>query len=90
VSQPLSYPPALVPFLDGEHHTDELCCRFSVGWPTRSVNVYRNLLIHVFTFTLADFFLTYRGPPRSASPASQLGPVRADNTHGFPFAAPCL
>jgi hypothetical protein len=34
VSQPLAYPPALVPLLDGEHHTDELCCRFEVGWPT--------------------------------------------------------
>ncbi|KAI0810886.1 nitrogen permease regulator 2 [Irpex lacteus] len=28
-----AYPPALVPLLDGEHHTDELCTRFSVGWP---------------------------------------------------------
>jgi hypothetical protein len=34
VSQPLAYPPALIPLLDGEHHTDELCCRFEVGWPT--------------------------------------------------------
>ena len=34
VSQPLAYPPALVPLLDGEHHTDELCSRFEVGWPT--------------------------------------------------------
>jgi hypothetical protein len=34
VSQPLAYPPSLVPLLDGEHHTDELCCRFQVGWPT--------------------------------------------------------
>jgi nitrogen permease regulator 2-like protein len=34
ISQPLGYPPALVPLLDGEHHTDELCCRFEVGWPT--------------------------------------------------------
>jgi hypothetical protein len=34
VSQPLAYPPLLVPLLDGEHHTDELCCRFEVGWPT--------------------------------------------------------
>ncbi|KAI0273349.1 nitrogen permease regulator 2-domain-containing protein [Gloeopeniophorella convolvens] len=34
VSQPLAYPSALVPLLDGEHHTDELCCRFEVGWPT--------------------------------------------------------
>ncbi|KAH9975156.1 nitrogen permease regulator 2-domain-containing protein [Russula compacta] len=31
---PLAYPPSLVPLLDGEHHTDELCCRFEVGWPT--------------------------------------------------------
>ncbi|KAH9966914.1 nitrogen permease regulator 2-domain-containing protein, partial [Russula dissimulans] len=31
---PLAYPPALVPLLNGEHHTDELCCRFEVGWPT--------------------------------------------------------
>jgi nitrogen permease regulator 2-like protein len=34
VSQPLAYPPALVSLLDGEHHTDELCCCFEVGWPT--------------------------------------------------------
>ncbi|KAI0277219.1 nitrogen permease regulator 2 [Russula aff. rugulosa BPL654] len=34
ISQPLAYPPLLVPLLDGEHHTDELCCRFQVGWPT--------------------------------------------------------
>jgi len=34
VSQPLAYPPALVPLLDGEHHADELCCQFEVGWPT--------------------------------------------------------
>lgn len=34
LSQPLAYPPSLVPLLDGEHHTDELCCRFNVGWPT--------------------------------------------------------
>lgn len=34
VSQPLAYPPSLVPLLDGEHHTDELCCRFEVGRPT--------------------------------------------------------
>ncbi|TFK76297.1 nitrogen permease regulator 2 [Pluteus cervinus] len=27
------YPPDLLPLLDGEHHTDELCCRFEVGWP---------------------------------------------------------
>ena len=33
-SQSLAYPPALVPLLDGEHHTDELCCQFEVGWPT--------------------------------------------------------
>jgi hypothetical protein len=33
-SQPLAYPPALVPLLDGEHHADELCCQFEVGWPT--------------------------------------------------------
>jgi len=33
VSQPLAYPPALVPLLDGKHHTDELCCCFEVGWP---------------------------------------------------------
>jgi hypothetical protein len=32
--QSLAYPPSLVPLLDGEHHTDELCCRFEVGWPT--------------------------------------------------------
>ena len=34
LSQSLAYPPSLVPLLDGEHHTDELCCRFEVGWPT--------------------------------------------------------
>lgn len=33
-SQSLAYPPALVPLLDGEHHADELCCHFEVGWPT--------------------------------------------------------
>lgn len=33
VSQPLAYPPTLVPLLDGEHHADELCCQFEVGWP---------------------------------------------------------
>lgn len=27
------FPPDLVGLLDGEHHTDELCTRFSVGWP---------------------------------------------------------
>ncbi|KZV72939.1 NPR2-domain-containing protein [Peniophora sp. CONT] len=32
VPQPL-YPPALPALLDGEHHTDELCTMFSVGWP---------------------------------------------------------
>ena len=31
-----AYPPDLVPLLDGEHHTDELCTRFSVGWPVMS------------------------------------------------------
>ncbi|KAI9454963.1 hypothetical protein BJY52DRAFT_1281850 [Lactarius psammicola] len=30
-SQPLAYPPALVPLLDNEHHADELCCQFAVG-----------------------------------------------------------
>lgn len=29
----VSYPPELVELLDGEHHTDELCTRFEVGWP---------------------------------------------------------
>jgi len=28
-----AYPPDLPGLLDGEHHTDELCTRFSVGWP---------------------------------------------------------
>ncbi|KAI0041125.1 NPR2-domain-containing protein [Auriscalpium vulgare] len=32
--QPQPYPPTLLPLLDGEHHTDELCTRFEVGWPT--------------------------------------------------------
>lgn len=26
------HPPELVPLLDGEHHTDDLCARFEVGW----------------------------------------------------------
>ncbi|THH12518.1 hypothetical protein EW146_g7616 [Bondarzewia mesenterica] len=34
VPLPVTYPPELVPLLDGEHHTDELCTRFEVGWPT--------------------------------------------------------
>ncbi|KAI0034016.1 nitrogen permease regulator 2 [Vararia minispora EC-137] len=29
-----AYPPELPELLDGEHHTDELCTRFGVGWPT--------------------------------------------------------
>ena len=28
-----AYPPALLPLLDGEHHTDELCTRFEAGLP---------------------------------------------------------
>lgn len=28
-----SYPPELLPFLDGEHHTDELATQFKAGWP---------------------------------------------------------
>jgi len=28
-----SFPRELLPLLDGEHHTDELCTRFEVGWP---------------------------------------------------------
>lgn len=28
-----AFPPELLPLLDGEHHTDELCTRFAVGWP---------------------------------------------------------
>lgn len=28
-----AYPPDLPTLLDGEHHTDELCTHFSVGWP---------------------------------------------------------
>ncbi|KAI0797599.1 nitrogen permease regulator 2-domain-containing protein [Abortiporus biennis] len=27
------FPPDLLPLLDGEHHTDELCTKFHVGWP---------------------------------------------------------
>ncbi|KAL6305335.1 nitrogen permease regulator 2 [Sparassis latifolia] len=27
------FPPNLIPLLDGEHHTDELCTLFEVGWP---------------------------------------------------------
>ena len=30
----MAYPAALVPLLDGEHHADELCYQFEVGWPT--------------------------------------------------------
>ena len=33
VPQP-PYPPALPALLDGDHHTDELCTLFGVGWPT--------------------------------------------------------
>ena len=33
-SLPMAYPAALVPLLDGEHHADELCYQFEVGWPT--------------------------------------------------------
>ncbi|KAF9454676.1 NPR2-domain-containing protein [Macrolepiota fuliginosa MF-IS2] len=29
----LEYPPQLTPLLDGEHHTDQLCTKFEVGWP---------------------------------------------------------
>ncbi|KXN92240.1 hypothetical protein AN958_08693 [Leucoagaricus sp. SymC.cos] len=29
----LEYPEKLIPLLDGEHHTDELCTKFEVGWP---------------------------------------------------------
>ena len=32
-SSGLEYPPELVQLLDGEHHSDELCTRFEVGWP---------------------------------------------------------
>lgn len=28
-----AYPKELLALLDGEHHTDELCARFEVGWP---------------------------------------------------------
>lgn len=27
------YPPDLLKMLDGEHHTDEICTKFEVGWP---------------------------------------------------------
>ncbi|KAF8921144.1 nitrogen permease regulator 2-domain-containing protein [Mucidula mucida] len=30
---PLNYPPQLLSFLDGEHHTDELAIMFDAGWP---------------------------------------------------------
>ncbi|KAI0082811.1 NPR2-domain-containing protein [Panus rudis PR-1116 ss-1] len=30
------FPPNLIPLLDGEHHTDELCTKFNVGWPMLS------------------------------------------------------
>ncbi|KAF9014006.1 nitrogen permease regulator 2-domain-containing protein [Cyathus striatus] len=29
----LTYPPELIPLLDGEHHTDELSVKFEAGWP---------------------------------------------------------
>jgi len=32
-SMSIPYPPELIPLLDGEHHADELCTRFEVGWP---------------------------------------------------------
>ena len=30
---PAQFPPELLPLLDGEHHTDEICTQFEVGWP---------------------------------------------------------
>ncbi|RPD66360.1 NPR2-domain-containing protein [Lentinus tigrinus ALCF2SS1-7] len=30
---PAQFPPELLTMLDGEHHTDEICTRFEVGWP---------------------------------------------------------
>ncbi|TFY66142.1 hypothetical protein EVG20_g4949, partial [Dentipellis fragilis] len=33
LSASVSYPEELAELLDGEHHTDELCTRFEVGWP---------------------------------------------------------
>ena len=30
---PAQFPLELLPLLDGEHHTDEICTRFEVGWP---------------------------------------------------------
>lgn len=30
---PAQFPPELLPLLDGEHHTDEICTRFEIGWP---------------------------------------------------------
>lgn len=32
-SSGLQYPSELIQLLDGEHHSDELCTRFEVGWP---------------------------------------------------------
>ena len=31
--QPLAYPPSLVPLLDEETKTDELCCCLEIAWP---------------------------------------------------------
>ena len=30
---PAQFPPELLTMLDGEHHTDEICTKFEVGWP---------------------------------------------------------
>lgn len=34
LSRWLAYPPSLVPLLDEETKTDELCCCLEIAWPT--------------------------------------------------------
>lgn len=34
------YPPDLLQYLDGEHHTDEICTMFEVGWPMLEMWLY--------------------------------------------------
>ena len=39
-----AFPKELLPLLDGEHHTDELCTRFEVGFHPHSTNGIRPLV----------------------------------------------
>ena len=34
------YPPDLLQYLVGEHHTDEICTIFEVGWPVLEMWLY--------------------------------------------------